>query len=372
MGPPGTGKTLLARAVAGEAGVPLFSISGSEFVEMFVGVGASRVGSLFKEVKEVAPAILFLDELDAVGRRRGAGIGMVNDDREQPLNQLLVERDGFDASQGVIVVAATNRPDVLDRALRRPGRFDREVVVGLPDLRGRRGILAIHSRRLTLAADVSLDHLAAMTMGMSGAQLANPCNEAVLLGARAGHEAVRQGDFERALDTLVLGEERCLALGVTEQRPEAERHNLSRRYLLARLSVMLAGRAAEEMVIGDLTTGAENDLREATLLARRMVAAWGMSELGLAAYEQSGDDRFLGYDLGRGRAHGEETARRIDEAVQGLLEERHRNALELLEGAQERLTRLAESLLARETLERAELERLLGPRAMPRADRAAA
>jgi cell division protease FtsH len=401
-GPPGTGKTLLARAVAGEAGVPFFSISGSEFVEMFVGVGASRVRSLFKEVKEAAPAILFVDELDAVGRRRGAGLGVVNDEREQTLNQLLVEMDGFDDRQSVIVLAATNRPDVLDPALRRPGRFDRDVVVELPDLRGRRGILAIHTRTLTLAPDVNLDQLAAMTTGMSGAQLANLCNEAALTAARAGHEAIGQQDLERALDKIVLGDERALvldpqarrviayheaghalvawltpdadqvhkvtivphglALGVTEQRPNEERYNLSRSYLLARIAVMLGGRAAEEIAIGDITTGAENDLRQATDLARRMVSAWGMSEVGLAAYEGSGEDRFLGYELGQQRPYSEATAQRIDGAVHALLDQRHRQVLELLEQARTRLTRLAESLLENETLGQDELVRLLGPR----------
>ncbi|HSH47397.1 MAG TPA: ATP-dependent zinc metalloprotease FtsH [Halomonas sp.] len=289
-GPPGTGKTLLARAVAGEAQVPFFSISGSEFVEMFVGVGARRVRNLFKEVKESAPAILFVDELDAVGRRRGAGLGQVNDEREQTLNQLLVEMDGFDARVNVIVLAATNRPDVLDPALRRPGRFDRDVVVGLPDLAGRRGILGIHTQRLSVADDVDLDALAAITMGMSGAQLANLCNEAALMAAREDHERIYRRDFEAALDRIVLGDVRPLvlddaarrviayhegghaitawltpeadpvhkvtivphgmALGVTEQRPAEDHYNLSREYLTARLQVMLGGRAAEETAIG--------------------------------------------------------------------------------------------------------------------------
>ncbi|MGE5153095.1 MAG: ATP-dependent zinc metalloprotease FtsH [Bdellovibrio bacteriovorus] len=402
VGPPGTGKTLLARAVAGEAGVPFFSISGSEFVEMFVGVGASRVRALFKEVKEAAPAILFVDELDAVGRRRGAGLGMVNDEREQTLNQLLVEMDGFDDRQSVIVLAATNRPDVLDPALRRPGRFDRDVAVELPDLRGRLGILGIYTRGLRLASDVSLEQLAAMTTGMSGAQLANLCNEAALMAARVGHEGVAQQDLERALDKVVLGEERALALdpetrrviacheaghalvawltpqadpvhkvtivphglalGVTEQRPSDDRYNLSRGYLLARLDVMLGGRAAEEVVIGDITTGAQDDLRQATELARRMVTSWGMSNLGLAAYERGGEDPFLGYDLARPRAYSEETARQIDNAVHAILEERHRQARDLLDGARDRLERLAETLLHRETVGQDELARLLGPR----------
>lgn len=402
-GPPGTGKTLLARAVAGEAAVPFFTISGSEFVEMFVGVGASRVRHLFKEVKAAAPAILFVDELDAVGRRRGAGLGMVNDEREQTLNQLLVEMDGFDERTNVIVVAATNRPDVLDPALRRPGRFDRDVVVDLPDLHGRLGILGIHTRGLRLASDVRLEQLASMTTGMSGAQLANLCNEAALMAAHAGHESVGQQDLERALDKVVLGDERALlldpetrrviacheaghaliawltpeadpvhkvtivphglALGVTEQRQGEERYNLPRSYLLGRLAVMLGGRAAEEVLIGDVTTGAEDDLRQATDLAGRMVASWGMSDLGLAAYERSGEDRFLGYDLARHRPYSEETARRIDSAVYELLEQQHRQVLGLLEKARLTLERLVEALLDQETLTQDELVRLLGPRA---------
>jgi cell division protease FtsH len=404
VGPPGTGKTLLARAVAGEAGVPFFSISGSEFVEMFVGVGASRVRALFKEVKEAAPAILFVDELDAVGRRRGAGLGMVNDEREQTLNQLLVEMDGFDDRQSVIVLGATNRPDVLDPALRRPGRFDRDVAVDLPDRQGRRGILAIHTRGLRLAPDVNLDTLAAMTTGMSGAQLANLCNEAALLGARADRDSIGQQDLERALDKVVLGDERSLvvdpqtrriiacheaghalvawltpeadpvhkvtivphglALGVTEQRPNDDRYNLSRGYLLARLDVMVGGRAAEEVIIGDITTGAEDDLRQATDLARRMVTSWGMSHLGLAAYERGGEDRFLGYDLAQPRAYSEETARQIDNAVHEILEQSHRRILDLLDRAREPLERLADALLTQETLSQDELSRLLGPRPM--------
>jgi cell division protease FtsH len=401
-GPPGTGKTLLARAVAGEAGVPFFTISGSEFVEMFVGVGASRVRNLFKEVKAAAPAILFVDELDAVGRRRGAGLGMVNDEREQTLNQLLVEMDGFDERTSVIVLAATNRPDVLDPALRRPGRFDRDVGVGLPDLKGRRGILDIHTRRLVLEQDVELDRLAGVTMGMSGAQLANLCNEAALVAARDDHKRVSRADFETALDRIVLGDVRPLALdqaarrviayhegghalaawltpeadpvhkvtivphgmalGVTEQRPEEDRYNLSRPYLMARLAVMLGGRSGEEIAIGEITTGAENDLLQATQLARRMVTTWGMSALGLAAYESSGEDRFLGYELGQGRPYSEDTARRIDEAVDNLLEERHGTVRRLLEDGRERLDRLADALLEQETVEFDELEQLLGPR----------
>jgi cell division protease FtsH len=401
-GPPGTGKTLLARAVAGEAGVPFFTISGSEFVEMFVGVGASRVRNLFKEVKEAAPAILFVDELDAVGRRRGAGLGMVNDEREQTLNQLLVEMDGFDERTSVIVLAATNRPDVLDPALRRPGRFDRDVGVGLPDLQGRRGILGIHTSALVLDQDVDLDRVAGITMGMSGAQLANLCNEAALVAAGEDHQRVSRADFEAAFDRIVLGDVRPLALddatrrviayhegghalvawltpeadpvhkvsivphgmalGITAQRPGEDRYNLSRPYLMARLAVMLGGRSAEEIAIGEITTGAENDLLQATQLVRRMVSSWGMSELGLASYDSSGEDRFLGYELGQGRPYSEDTARRIDGAVDMLLEERHGAVRRLLEDSRKRLDRLAEALLKQETVEHDELERLLGPR----------
>jgi len=316
VGHPGTGKTLLARAVAGEAHVPFFTISASEFVEMFVGVGASRVRNLFKEAKAAAPSIIFIDELDAVGRRRGAGLGQTNDEREQTLNQLLVEMDGFDERQEVIVLAATNRPDVLDPALLRPGRFDREIVVGLPDRDAREGILRIHSGKLTLEESVDLAVLARSTTGMSGADLANLCNEAALIAARLGHNAIAMHDFEEAIDKIMLGaarpslqdptEKRIVAyhesghalvawftpetdpvhkltiiphgraLGVTEQLPANDRYNYSRSYLLAKLAVMLGGRTAEEIVLGDITTGAENDLIEATQMARRMVTRWGM------------------------------------------------------------------------------------------------
>jgi cell division protease FtsH len=343
-----------------------------------------------------------VDELDAVGRRRGAGVGMVNDEREQTLNQLLVEMDGFDERVNVIVLAATNRPDVLDPALGRPGRFDREVVVDLPDLEGRRGILAIHTRGLKLAPEVELDEVAAITMGMSGAQLANLCNEAALVAAREGHPRIARADFEAALDRMILGDVRPLALdpavrrtiayhesghalvawltpgadpvhkvtivphgmalGVTEQRPGEDRYNLSRAYLSARLRVMLGGRSAEETAIGEITTGAENDLLQATRLARQMVTVWGMSELGLAAYESPGDDRFLGYELGRARPYSEDTARRIDAEVDRLLADSHASVRALLESARDRLDRLAEALLAHETVEHQELEQLLGPR----------
>jgi cell division protease FtsH len=337
VGPPGTGKTLMARAVAGEAGVPFFSLSASEFVEMFVGVGASRVRDLFNQAKAAAPAIVFIDELDAVGRRRGAGIGRGNDEREQTLNQLLVEMDGFDARQEVIVLAATNRPDVVDPALLRPGRFDRQVTVGLPDRKGREGILRIHTRNLRLAANVDLSILARSTTGFSGADLANLCNEAALVAARHDRSEILMDDFGEAQDKILLGgarpslvdlQDRRIvayhesghalvawltpaadpvqkvtivphgrALGVTEQLPSDDRYNYSVTYLMARLAVMLGGRTAEEIAIGDITTGAENDLVEATSLARRMVTRWGMGSLGLVAFKSDDHQPFLGYDL---------------------------------------------------------------------------
>lgn len=404
-GSPGTGKTLLARAVAGEAGVPFFSISGSEFVEMFVGMGASRVREVFKQTKEAAPSILFIDELDAVARRRGAGLGMVNDEREQTLNQLLVEMDGFDARQKVIVIAATNRPDVLDPAMLRPGRFDRQVVVDLPDVNGREGILQIHTQKIQLAESVDLRLIASITTGMSGAQLANLCNEAALLAAGQDKETVSHEDFETALDKLLLGDIRPLvldentrrviayhegghalvawltpgadtvhkvtivphgrALGVTEQRPGADQYSYPRNYLLARMAVQLGGRTAEELVIGDVTTGAENDLIEATQLARHMVMSWGMSELGLAAYQDSGQDRFLGYELGSGRNHSEHTAARIDQQVQQLLEQQHEVVTALLSRERARLDRLAAALLSHEIVDHRQLVELLGPRPEP-------
>ncbi len=403
VGPPGTGKTLLARAVAGEAGVPFFTISASEFVEMFVGVGASRVRSLFADAKAAAPAIIFIDELDAVGRRRGAGLGQTNDEREQTLNQLLVEMDGFDERHEVIVLAATNRPDVLDPALLRPGRFDREVVVGLPDRAAREGILKIHSSKLTLARDVDFQVVARGTAGMSGADLANLCNEAALIAARAEHKEVTARDFEEALDKIVLGaarpslsdpaERRVVAchesghaivawytpeadpvhkltiiphgraLGVTEQLPGEDRYNYTCTYLLARLAVMLGGRSAEEMVLGDITTGAENDLVEATRMARRMVTRWGMGKLGLVAFKADEEHPFLGYSLAQGRDYSEATAASIDLEVRQLLDERHRFVADLLKRKRAELDRLTEALLKSESLGRAELIQLLGQRA---------
>ena len=402
VGPPGTGKTLMARAVAGEAGVPFFSINASEFVEMFVGVGASRVRDLFRQAKEAAPAILFIDELDAVGRRRGAGVGTVNDEREQTLNQLLGELDGFDPRQEVIILAATNRPDVLDPALLRPGRFDRQVVIGLPDRKGREEILRIHARPMRCADDIDFQTLASMTIGFSGADLANLCNEAALAAARHNRGTVTTADFEEAHDKIRLGaahpqliepKERRLiayheaghaivawftpdadpvqkvtivphgqALGVTEQVPGEERHNLTRSYLYARLAVMLAGRTAEEIVFGDVTTGAENDLLEATRLARRMVTRWGMGKLGLVAFRSDEQQPFLGYELAQKPDYSEATAAEIDLEVRCLLEQSHEQVRQQLSDSRQHLDSLVEVLLEEETVGPDKLNDLLGPR----------
>jgi cell division protease FtsH len=402
VGPPGTGKTLLARAVAGEAGVPFFSISASEFVEMFVGVGASRVRDLFEQAIATAPGIVFIDELDAVGRRRGAGLGAVNDEREQTLNQLLVEMDGFDEHHQLIILAATNRPDVLDPALLRPGRFDRQVTVGLPDRQGRQGILHIHTRQLQLAPDVNLGAIARTTTGFTGADLANLCNEAALIAAREKHEMVRMVDFEEALDRILLGAARTIllndherrtvayheaghalvawltpladpvhkitiiphgrALGVTEQMPSEDTYNYSRSYLTARLAVMLGGRAAEEIALEDVTTGAENDLVEATRLARRMITRWGMGSLGLMALSADDEQPFLGYELSQGRDYSEETAARIDQNIQHILQESYQTVKDLLADTRQQLDQLVQALLHDETVDQGTLLKILGPR----------
>ena len=402
VGPPGTGKTLMARAVAGEANVAFFNLSASEFVEMFVGVGASRVRDLFEQAKTAAPAIVFIDELDAVGRRRGAGLGNVNDEREQTLNQLLVEMDGFDDRHEVIVIAATNRPDILDPALLRPGRFDRQVMVGLADRQGREGILRIHTQNLRLALDVDLALLARSTTGFSGADLANLCNEAALVAARHDHAQVTMPDFEEAVDKILLGQVRPLlmskhdrrvvayheaghalvawltpgadpvhkvtivphgrALGVTEQVPGDDQYNYSREYLLARLAVMLGGRTAEEIALGDVTTGAENDLVEATRLARRMITRWGMGSLGPVAFQADEQQPFLGYELAQGRDFSEATAARIDQDVQRVLQDRHEVVHSLLIGARDQLDRLVEALLHEETIDQDDMTRVLGAR----------
>ncbi len=402
VGPPGTGKTLMARAVAGEADVPFFHISGSEFVEMFVGVGASRVRDLFEQAKQAAPAIVFIDEIDAVGRRRGAGVGMVNDEREQTLNQLLAAMDGFDERQEVIVLAATNRPDVLDPALLRPGRFDRQVTVPLPDRTGREGILRLHSRQLQLAPDVDLATLARTATGLSGADLANLCNEAALVAARRRHVEVTMADFDEAWDKVLLGRERPpltdarerrlvayhesghalvawrtqaadpvhkvtiiphgQALGVTEQLPDDDRHNYSRTWLMARVDVMLGGRCAEEVAVGDISTGAENDLVQATRLVRRMLTRWGMGSLGPVAFSADEEQPFLGYQLSQGRDYSEATAARIDRDLERVLGERHDAVGRLLKSERAALDRLAQRLLRDETVSHEALEEILGPR----------
>lgn len=400
IGPPGTGKTLLARAVAGEAGVPFFSISASEFVEMFVGVGASRVRDLFVKAKAAAPAIIFVDEIDAVGRQRGAGLGGGNDEREQTLNQLLVEMDGFDDQTNVIVLAATNRPDVLDPALQRPGRFDRQVTVGLPDRIGREAVLKIHTRRVLLGDDVKLESLARLTPGFSGADLANLANEAALTAASSGATEVCMKDFDEAMDKIVLGtrqatllseDERRLiayhegghvlvakltpgadpvskvtiiphgrALGATEQLAMEDRHNYSRDYLLGRLASMLGGRAAEELEFGQPTTGAENDLKQATHLARRMVGLWGMSEdLGPVSYGLGETHPFLGRELSQGREYAEATAAQLDVAIRTLIEQAHRRARKLLEQNRPALKALATELLTHETVDGKQIDALL-------------
>ncbi|MGA2393492.1 MAG: ATP-dependent zinc metalloprotease FtsH [Candidatus Lustribacter sp.] len=403
VGSPGTGKTLLARAVAGEARVPFFSLNASEFVEMFVGVGASRVRDLFRQAKEAAPAIVFIDELDAVGRRRGAGIGNTNDEREQTLNQLLGELDGFDNHSDVIILAATNRPDVLDPALLRPGRFDRQVVIELPERDGREAILRVHVRPLPLGADVDLPGIAAETTGFSGADLANLCNEAALSAARHEREFVTMADFDEAHDKVRLGaahaalrdsaERRTVAyheaghtvvawmiagadpvrkvtilprgqaLGRTEQLPEVERRNLGAAYLRNRLAVMMGGHAAETLVLGDTTTGVQNDLIEATRLARRMVTQWGMGELGAVAFANDEEQPFLGYELTQGaRDYGEATAARIDRSVTDLLAAAETQATTILCDERVRLDALAAALLKEETVDTSALAQILGPR----------
>ncbi len=405
IGPPGTGKTLLARAVAGEAGVPFFSISASEFVEMFVGVGASRVRNLFEEAKKHSPSVMFVDELDAVGRQRGAGLGGGHDEREQTLNQLLVEMDGFDQREAVVVLAASNRADVLDPALLRPGRFDRRVVVDRPDRRGRLGILKVHTRNVPLAADVDLDVLARSTPGLVGADLANLVNEAALHAARTNRSSVVMDDFEQAFDRVILGAERKIvlseserrviayheaghalaawyqpqsdpvhkisivprgqALGVTQSMPTDDRHNLSAEYLEARIAMALGGRAAEEIGLGSITTGAQNDLETATELARRMVVSWGMSpRMGLFSYDDSPQAVFLGRELAGSPHISQRTAAIIDEEVTRILNEGFEKAKSILQANRSRLDVLAEALLKDEVLDEDQIARLIGPRAL--------
>jgi cell division protease FtsH len=400
MGPPGTGKTLLARAVAGEANVPFFSISGSDFVEMFVGVGASRVRDLFEQGKKNAPCIVFIDEIDAVGRHRGAGLGGGHDEREQTLNQLLVEMDGFESNEGVILVAATNRPDVLDPALLRPGRFDRRIVVNRPDVKGREGILNVHTRKIPMADDVDVAVLARGSAGFSGADLANLVNEAALNAARYNQKVVRMHDFEFAKDKVLMGSERRsmiisdaekrvtaiheaghalltvllpyadpihkvtiiprgMALGLTQQLPADEKHNYSRNYLNDQIAILLGGRIAEQITIDSLTTGAGNDLERATELARRMVCEWGMSDaMGPLTFGKKEEQIFLGREIAQHQDYSEDTALKIDHEVKRFVTDAYDRAYLLLSNHKEVLLNLADELLAREVLDAEQVRRI--------------
>jgi cell division protease FtsH len=400
MGPPGTGKTLLARAISGEANVPFFSISGSDFVEMFVGVGASRVRDLFEQGKKNAPCIIFIDEIDAVGRHRGAGLGGGHDEREQTLNQLLVEMDGFETNEGVILIAATNRPDVLDPALLRPGRFDRRVVVDRPDLNGRVGILQVHTRTVPLADDVNLEIIGRGTPGFAGADLANLVNEAALIAARLGKKKVEMADFEYAKDKVLMGAERKSmvlteeekrvtayhegghalvaaflprhdplhkvtiiprgrALGVTMQLPAEDKYSFTKSYITNQITILMGGRVAEELTQGDITTGAGNDIERATGMARRMVCEWGMSELGPLSFGDGDEPVFLGRDFAQRAAYSDDTARKIDQEVQRLVREAYEKAQEILTRQRTVLDRIAGDLLERESLEGGEVYRII-------------
>ena len=407
IGPPGTGKTLLARAVAGEAGVPFFSISGSDFVEMFVGVGASRVRDLFLQGKKNAPCIIFIDEIDAVGRHRGAGLGGGHDEREQTLNQLLVEMDGFESNEGVILIAATNRPDVLDPALLRPGRFDRRVVVDRPDLRGRIAILKVHTKRVNLADDVDLEIIGRGTPGFVGADLQNLVNEAALLAARRDAQQVHRVDFESAKDKVILGTERKslimsdedkretayheaghalvamksadadpihkvtiiprgMALGVTLSMPEEDRYGMSREEMLAHIRKAMGGRAAEDLVFQRFTTGAANDLKQATEMARAMVCSYGMSEkIGPVSFSDEGHDVFLGRDFMQQKIYSQRKAQEIDEEITRLLTSEYVAAKKILEDHRHILDAISEALLERETLEAEELKLLVDGQPLP-------
>ena len=407
VGPPGTGKTLLARAVAGEANVPFFSISGSDFVEMFVGVGASRVRDLFEQGKKNAPCIIFIDEIDAVGRHRGAGLGGGHDEREQTLNQLLVEMDGFESNEGVILIAATNRPDVLDPALLRPGRFDRRVVVNRPDVRGREEILRVHTRKIPLNDNVDLMILARGTPGFSGADLANMVNEAALNAARQNRKTVIMYDFELAKDKVLMGAERkslilseeekkntayheaghalvaCMmphsdplhkvtiiprgmALGVTMQLPIDDKHTYTGDYLQTQIAILMGGRCAEELFMNHMTTGAGNDIERATELARKMVCEWGMSDLGPITFGKKEEQIFLGREIAQHRDFSEATAIKIDQEVRRIVDGGYKAATEILAGNREILIRIARALLEREVLDANEIKLLIDGKELPK------
>jgi len=407
MGPPGTGKTLLARAVAGEANVPFFSISGSDFVEMFVGVGASRVRDLFEQGKKNAPCIIFIDEIDAVGRHRGAGLGGGHDEREQTLNQLLVEMVGFESNEGVILMAATNRPDVLDPALLRPGRFDRRVIVNRPDVKGREGILSVHTRKIPLSDDVDIRILARGTVGFSGADLANLVNEAALSAARFNQKVVRMSDFEYAKDKVLMGVERKsmivtedekkvtavheaghallavllphadpihkvtiiprgMALGLTQQLPVDEKHNYSKNYLRDMIAILLGGRIAEELTTGNITTGAGNDLERATDLARKMVCEWGMSDaMGPLTFGKKEEQIFLGREIAQHTDFSEDTALRIDAEVRRIVMDAYSESTKLLSKHKKELLDIADALLAREVLDAEQVLKLARGEMLP-------
>ncbi len=407
IGPPGTGKTLLARAIAGEANVPFFSISGSDFVEMFVGVGASRVRDLFEQGKKNAPCIIFIDEIDAVGRHRGAGLGGGHDEREQTLNQLLVEMDGFESNEGVILVAATNRPDVLDPALLRPGRFDRRVVVDRPDVRGRESILRVHTKKVPLGDDVDLSVIARGTPGFAGADLANLVNEAALVAARQNRKVVTQYDFELAKDKVLMGVERKsmiisdkekrmtayheaghalvaalmedsdplhkvtiiprgMALGLTMQLPLDDKLSHDKKYLETRLAILMGGRIAEEIFLRQMTTGAGNDIERATEMARSMVCEWGMSDLGPLSFGKKDEQIFLGREIAQHRDYSEATAIKIDEQVRRLIEDAYNKAKQIIQNRSDALVRIAEALLEREVLDGNEVFDLINGKTLPK------